>query len=98
YQLLLERKLLDSFLEGILLWIIFNFPAFLSGYYFSKDKNTLQFLEKNLEIIMIFFSISLFKSVLVTAVKGESFISFGGGTYQNVSYIAALSMGMNFIY
>lgn len=84
--------------QQVILFIIFIIPPFISGYYFSYEKSRLDGLSQMLEVAMIVFTIGLVVSTFSTLISGQSFESFGGSTYQEASYLAAFSFGINLFY
>lgn len=83
---------------NIYYFVIFSIPALLSGNYFSERKNGINYLNKNLEIIMIVFTLGSFFSTFLTLFSNQVFEGFGGGTYQEAAYISAFSFGINLHY
>lgn len=88
----------DHILEQTILFIIFIIPSSLAGWYFTVNKEKIKYLVKNLEIIMLIFTIAIFITSFLTLINGNQFESFGGGTYQDASYISAFSFGINLFY
>lgn len=89
---------INHLVRQVILFFIFTLPALISGYYFSYNKNRISELSKILEVIMIIFTLGLFSSTFSTLITGESFESIGGSTYQEASYLAAYSFGINLFY
>lgn len=93
-----KEQFSSTITEQALVSFIFTLPALLAGWYFSYGEKKIIFLSKNLEIIMLIFTLGVLFSTFTSLTSGNRINSIGGGTYQTASYISAFAFGINLFY
>ncbi|PWL55887.1 MAG: hypothetical protein DBY38_00165 [Clostridium cadaveris] len=78
-------------------FIIFSVPAIFMGIYVAQS-NKISSVSKNMELVMLIFTVAVMITTIKSLSSGERFNSIGGETYQFASYLAAFSFGINIYY
>lgn len=90
---ILFGNLSNSGQRAYMFYVLWAMPAMITGVYLNST-NRYKEVIMNLELVMLFFSISSLK-VFINSLSTGLIANMGGSTYQHAGYLAALAYGIN---